>query len=129
MTAYQIGPDSGSLEDTVDVFGIDPRGYKYREGAQRMRKADGHIEHQGYPRITWTLKSISVSTFNAALSTLGFSAGDYSADVVIHARARQGAWATCDVIMIIPDEADLERWGAEYQDIELEFIVTDATYD
>ena len=127
MSDYLIGIDVDALSLASAVFGVAPAS-RYKAGAEFSLTSDAGQVWRGYPRAVWTFKAIPVATYTAAIcTTLNITAGAASGAVVIYTRDEYDTWTYWNAILRLPDPATLDRWGAHYLNVSLEFILLSTT--
>jgi len=125
--AYLIGTDVDALYTAEAVFGVEPAS-KPKAGAELAEVSDGGQVWRGYPCTTWLFKAIPVATYKTAITTtLNIAAGAAYGDVVIYTRDEYDTFAYWEAIIRLPDPATLERWGAQYLNVALEFVLLNTT--
>lgn len=124
MAEYAISKTLIAVFPTAQsVFGVAPSSSpKY--GAELTPTGDGGQLWRGYPRTLWRFKAIPVATYTTAItSTLGITAGAAYGEVYVYTRNEYDTWAYYRAMLWLPDPTTLNRWGAHYLDVALEFVL------
>lgn len=123
---YLIGVDVDHLVTAAALFGCEPASAP-KPGAELAQTGDAGAVWRGYPRTTWLFDGVTVTNYSAALTALGFSAGDAARGVAIYTRNELDTWAYYVAMLRLPDPSELERWSGVYKGLTLEFILLATT--
>jgi len=119
---YRIGAtaplDDNNNVETVFGFGRDPRA-TYNPGAESVLTLAGTLAYVGYPRATWRFAALTIAQWADLLTLIG----DYSGEVYIETRNDIDEWAQWRALARLPEPRTLDRWGAHYREVEVEFLL------
>lgn len=126
---FKIGPTQVGMIAAQTIFGCDPNYDSSRPfppaapGVEQIELLDGTTSFVGYARAVWTLVDVIVARLVAGRQFALGSTTAYSGQCYVRTLDADGAYKSYRAIARFPNPMTLERDGAIYKNVQINFIL------